>query len=118
MKTSEMVDLIDKWRDTYMAGYTVTCEYIGYAGLGDKLGLCSWKDRKIFNIYVNKIFEKDKFTTKVILWHEFCHMMDVAVNGDGGHDWGWFKCWTMKNIYTIPAYIIIFPNVIRRYLGL
>ena len=52
-----MVDLIDKWRDTYMAGYTVTCEYIGYAGLGDKLGLCSWKDRKIFNIYVNKIFE-------------------------------------------------------------
>ena len=89
MKTSEMVYLIDKWHGTYMAGYPVTCEYIGYAGLGDRLGLCGWKDRKTFSIYVNKIFEKDcygfeiEFQNQVIEYQLYIKMSQTETSPIG-----------------------------------
>lgn len=101
------------WGNKYLAIYKYTVA-LTYSDLGSNLlGNCHWGNYT-FLLQINKKFENDYLTSYVILWHEFAHMMNVLINNQSGHGTGWMKCWFRKPLLTIPAYIIIFPNVIRR----
>lgn len=102
-----------EWEYRYLLNYNFKCSIV-YSDLGSNLlGNCHWKNYT-FLLQINKRFENDYLTSYVILWHEFAHMMNVLINNQSGHGAGWIKCWFRKPLMTIPAYLIIFPNVIRR----
>ena len=110
---NKLNELVLKWEDEYLTGYKYT-RGIVFSDLGSNLlGNCH-REGRTYLLQINKRFKNDYLTCKIILWHEFTHMMDWLYYHDGGHDEGWIRCWLKKPLLTIPAYIIIFPNVIRR----
>lgn len=124
MNGRAMRNLVEEWENKYLSKYfdkydianTYYTENLKYS---DRLGETSWSiynEGYSFVIKVNDIFIDDDLTTKVILWHEFAHVMDVVKNGNGGHDKGWIKEWFRKPLWTIPAYILIAPIVIWRFI--
>ena len=113
--------IIEDWCEEYLAGYQNKYEVFAvyYKDLSNKFGMCTWwedKGKYKFEIQVNYIFEKDNFITKVVLWHEFAHLMDVVKNGNGEHDKGWVKEWVRKPLMTLPAYLLILPIVLYRFI--
>lgn len=109
----KLIFKLKDWEEEYLAGYRYGAGLV-YSDLGSNLlGNCHWENN-VFLLEINKRFENDYITSYVILWHEFAHMMNVLINKQSGHGTGWMKCWFRKPLLTIPAYIIIFPNVIRR----
>lgn len=110
---AKLVNHMIKWEWKYLSNYNYGAGLV-YSELGSNLlGNCHWENNT-FLLQINKRFENDYITSYVILWHEFAHMMNVLVNNQSGHGAGWLKCWFKKPLLTIPAYLIIFPNVIRR----
>lgn len=110
---NKLNELLFKWENEYLTGYKYT-RGIVFSDLGSNLlGNCH-REGRTYLLQINKRFENDYLTCKIILWHEFAHMMDWLYTNDGDHDEGWMKCWFKKPLLTIPAYLIIFPNVVRR----
>lgn len=112
-KYTKLLNTLEEWEEEYLSGYIYFREIV-FSDLGSNLlGNCH-REGRTYLLQINKRFENDYITSYVILWHEFAHMMNVLVNKQSGHGAGWLKCWFKKPLLTIPAYIIIFPNVIRR----
>lgn len=106
---------ISGWKEKYCPGVEIS---IAYGALrGNYLGMTHYvRSGQQWNsaITVNVIFEEDTFTSYVIAWHEFCHAWSRYENAEDDHGVKWASRWIRKPLLTIPAYLIILPNVIRR----
>ena len=112
---SDLQSYIDTWKERYCPGVEIS---IAYGRLsGDLLGNTHYvKCGQKYNsaIIVNVAFENDPFTSYVIAWHEFAHAWAKYETSTGGHGKEWIVRWMWRPLMTIPAYIVILPNVIRR----
>lgn len=115
--------LLATWQHQYMepfeGSYFLIFAFKSRLNRRDWLGQSTWKKvngKWNFEININSVFSKDKLCCRVILWHEFCHLMDVLTDIDGGHDGNFYHWYIKKPHYILAEYTICLPMFIWRML--